>query len=570
MSFSPAYRSAIEDFHRMRRRAGVRKIFDVFRHQENLLSYKEVRHQLHAIERSGVELNSIPINAIQGSVGRYADFTKDFLPTKNVDRQRWARVKAQFLSLEGVPPIDVYQLGEVYFVADGNHRVSVAKEMGISTIDAYVRTVSAKVPLNLDENMDDFLIKAELAEFLDLTQFDQIYPDIDLKVTTPGRYTIILQQIEALHFANELEAGKSLDIKESIKTWYDSIYYPIVDVIREQDILKEYPNRTETDLFLWIFKHQAALVDSLGWEVPPQVSVKDLAHKPSRFQLIYNQAKLLFQKSIRWPERDSGPPPGTWRQEKMAAPEGRLFGSIIVVIDGSVKGWGTVDYGRIASSYEGSQLLGLHISKSDKSLSDEIARDVQAEFDQRCETCKTRGQLAFAFGPPEKIISERAKWADLVIVSKPGNFNKKIQSIQSIVQSCPTPILITNGTKSKFETVLLVYDGNPKSEEALFLAAYLATFWELSLFVITLQNKKDHSSSQPTLHAKEFIDFYGVAAKFINLSDEPGSSILTTINEQNIDLIVIGGYNYTTKIRSGNQILNQLLDKSQQPILICR
>ena len=86
-------------------------------------------------------------------------------------------MKAQFYSLEGIPPIEVYKIGEVYFVSDGNHRVSVAKEMGNSTIEAYVREVSTRVPLELDEGIDQLLIKAEYAEFLEQTQFDRFFPD---------------------------------------------------------------------------------------------------------------------------------------------------------------------------------------------------------------------------------------------------------------------------------------------------------------------------------------------------------------------------------------------------------
>ena len=232
MSLSPAYQAAIEDFHRMRRRAGMQRIINIFRKRTGLLSYEDVRRQLHAVEKSGPVLKTIKINAIQGSVGRYTDFTRDFLPTESVDQQRWARVKAQIFTLEGLSPIDVYQIGEVYFVLDGNHRVSVAKEMGSATIEAYVRTVTTKVNLDLDEDVDQLLIKSEFAEFLETTQFDQLYPDVDLMVTTPGRYITILQQIEAVHFAQELKRNQPIDYAQSVKNWYDTVYYPIVEIIR--------------------------------------------------------------------------------------------------------------------------------------------------------------------------------------------------------------------------------------------------------------------------------------------------------------------------------------------------
>ena len=110
MNINPSYRAAIEDFHRMRRRAGMQKIFKRFRKHASLLSYEDIRQQLRAVVKSGYRLKTIPLEAIQGSVGRYTDFTRDFLPTESINPQRWARVKAQFQALEGVPPIEVFTM----------------------------------------------------------------------------------------------------------------------------------------------------------------------------------------------------------------------------------------------------------------------------------------------------------------------------------------------------------------------------------------------------------------------------------------------------------------------------
>lgn len=570
MSLSPAYHAAIEDFHRMRRRAGLQKIFNVFRRRSSLLSYEDVRRQLHAIERSGVERKSIPISAIQGSVGRYTDFTRDFLPTEKVDRQRWARVKAQFFSLEGVPPIEVYQIGEVYFVADGNHRISVAREMGVADIDAYVRKVATKVPLTLNEDLDQLLIKAELADFLERTQFDLLYPEVDLTVTAPGRYTLILQQIEAIHFSRELEGGQPLAPSEGVKNWYNSVYSPIVEAIQKQGILLNYPERTETDLFLWLFKHRASLVNALGWDITATDAVKNLTRQPpSKLERYYHQTKQIFRKLIRQNTIESGPPPGTWRQEKMSAPEGRLFANIIIVIDGSEEGWDAYSQGTMIAGLEGSQLFGLHISKPGKTLSKEKVEAIQTEFGQRCEACDTRGQLAFDAGSAEKIIRERACWADLVITSADSKFKS---SVSAFAQYCPAPLLVTKGGISEFETILLAYDGSPKSEEALFLAAYLSTFWELSLIVITiLEENHPHVTPETMVHAKEFLDYYGVSAQFLEIKDKFVSNIiLKTANDFSADLIVLGSYSDRTNHLSQKRVLDEIIKKSQQAILICR
>ena len=159
MTLNPSYQAAIEDFHRMRRRAGLLKIFNRFRKHTSLLSYEDIRHQLRAVEKSSYQLRSIPLDAIQGRVGRYTDFTRDFLPTKSIDPQRWANVKAQVYSLEGVPPIEVYQIGQVYFVLDGNHRVSVARQMGNDTIEELAHH---RLRLGADKLVDDTAVDKRL------------------------------------------------------------------------------------------------------------------------------------------------------------------------------------------------------------------------------------------------------------------------------------------------------------------------------------------------------------------------------------------------------------------------
>jgi hypothetical protein len=127
-----------------------------------LLCYDDVRQQLKAVGGAHRGLHDIPLGATVGSVGRCADFSRSFLPLRDEDQQRWIRVKTAVADLTGLPPIEVYRVGEVYFVFDGNHRVSVARQLGAPYIQAYVTEVHTKVPLS----PDDLIIKTEYADFL--------------------------------------------------------------------------------------------------------------------------------------------------------------------------------------------------------------------------------------------------------------------------------------------------------------------------------------------------------------------------------------------------------------------
>jgi hypothetical protein len=156
------YRQAVIDFHEARRKADLQEIFARLTGESNkLLSYEEVRLKLKAYEGNTRGLKEIPLDAIIGSVGRYTDFTRDFLPRRDSDRMRWAAVMEKTTGLEGLPPIDVYQVGDAYFVVDGNHRVSVARQLKASHIQAYITEVRSRIPLSPDTQPDQLIIKAE-------------------------------------------------------------------------------------------------------------------------------------------------------------------------------------------------------------------------------------------------------------------------------------------------------------------------------------------------------------------------------------------------------------------------
>ena len=172
MSMNPHFRLAIQDFQSAHLRAKLQGVLARVTGRSNeLLSYDEIASKLKLQGRSDKGVQMIPVDAIIGSVGRYTDFTRTFLPRRVEDRQRWANVKA--ISLDpismGLPAIEVYKVSEVYFVIDGNHRVSVARQEKWKTIEAHVIEIQTDISLKADVQPDELIIKAEYAEFLELT-----------------------------------------------------------------------------------------------------------------------------------------------------------------------------------------------------------------------------------------------------------------------------------------------------------------------------------------------------------------------------------------------------------------
>src|SRR5215472_11125932 len=161
----------------------------------DLLRFEEVRNRLLLRDERNLGLQEIPLDKIVGSVGRYRDFTRTFLPRTNAIRSRWQRLDALARGSEGFPPIEVYKVGDAYFVIDGNHRVSVARQLGAKTIEAYVTELPTSVPLEADIQPDDLLIKQGYADFLRQTHLDVIRPGSSVILTEPARYQEVIEHI---------------------------------------------------------------------------------------------------------------------------------------------------------------------------------------------------------------------------------------------------------------------------------------------------------------------------------------------------------------------------------------
>jgi len=220
----------------------------------SLLSFDEVRAKLKVKGQHYAGLQTIPLEKIAGSVGRYQEFNRAFLPTQEHIRERWKRVYEVAHSPAGLPPIDVYQIGDVYFVRDGHHRVSVLKELGATTIEATVTVLDTPIPLSADVDDTDLNLKAEYATFLQETGLDLLRPGQQIEFTLPGQYRKLYEHIAVHRHYLGLREEREIPWKEAVARWYDEVYYPTVQVIAAEGILAAFPDRTEADLYLWIIE----------------------------------------------------------------------------------------------------------------------------------------------------------------------------------------------------------------------------------------------------------------------------------------------------------------------------
>ena len=582
----PSLWSAMQDFRRARRRAALEQIMArLTGRSADLLSYEEVHRKLKAKGGGRRELKEIPLDAIVGSVGRYADFTRSFLPRQDSDEQRWARVKVKVTDQGGLPPVVVYQIGEAYFVLDGNHRVSVARQVGAPTIQAYVTEVRTKVPLSPDTQPDDLILKAEYADFLERTRLDELRPEANLDVTAPGQYRILEEHIEVHRYFMGLEQKREIPYEEAVGHWYDEVYWPVVQVIRERGILRDFPGRTETDLYLWVSEHRAELEQELGWEIDPEAAADDLAAqfspRPKRVAARVSE-KLL--DAVTPDELEAGPPPGQWRKEHLAARRGdRLFADILVAVNGDETGWHALDHALEVARREGARLHGLHVVPSETQKNSEGAQAVQAEFNRRCEAADIPGELAIVVGGVARSICERARWNDLVVLSlsyppAPRPIARLGSGLSTLLRRCPRPVLTVPESSPNLGRALLAYDGSPKADEALFVATYLSGKWNIPLVVVTVI-EPGRTTSDTLARAQSYLETHGVQAAFVKESGPVAEAILKTANpstgsghrEHESDLIIMGGYGFrpVLEVVLGSAV-DQILRASRRPMLICR
>lgn len=334
MNPSTNYDVALRDFMQAKKRAAIRQLIARITGESGaLLSYNEVVETLSTGDLVQQGVQEIPLEKIVGSVGRFNEFTRDFLPTQSTDGDRWARVKASLADMKGWDPIDVYALGTLYFVKDGNHRVSVARQLNSKTISARVTTVPTKVPLLEDSDPETIIEEAQFANFMLLTQFSTLYPAANMRLSFYTQYKVLLDGI-----AN---AAKQLGLEEpysaeAVRHWYEQDFLPIVKLVRRYGTLSSFEQRTEADLYVLLVLHCDDLTESLGWHVDPQLAVPDMAaSQASVWQRVGERVKQIIVP----PELADGPTPGQWRQERMQRRNGRLFADILVNVQNDAEDW---------------------------------------------------------------------------------------------------------------------------------------------------------------------------------------------------------------------------------------
>ena len=286
---------ANQDFERAIFRAFWKKIFSRLTGEKNdLLPFDEVRERLPIRGQHYIGLKQVPVSKIIGSMGRYHDFDRAFLPIQVRTKNRWVSIDKAHYAQVILPPVDLYKIGDIYFVKDGNHRVSVARERGQEFVDAYVIELDTPVILSPDTKMDDLELKRSQADFILKAGFDRIRPQANLEASNAEFYDRLLEHIDVHRWYLGEKRQMEVPYEEAVASWYDQVYQPIVELIREQDLRKLFAGATETDLYLWIVEYQG-LVNMAG--LGEQVG-QDQARTLAASQLLKNYPDSPVKKLV--------------------------------------------------------------------------------------------------------------------------------------------------------------------------------------------------------------------------------------------------------------------------------
>jgi hypothetical protein len=254
------------DFGRARRRRALARLASRMRREPDdvfvILPFEEVVEALGRVGERSLGLQSIDLDSIVGTVDRGREFDRAFRPVSGRVRTRWERIAAAQRRGESMPPIDVYRIGEVHFVRDGHHRVSVARALGLDTIDAYVTEVQTRVGAERSITLGDLPVKSHERLFFERVPLPSEARG-RIRLSDPEeKYGELAEGVEAWGFRCMRDRGEMMNRKEVALAWFGDEYQPVVEMLQEADLIG---GQTETEAYMRVSAERYRLLRTHEW-----------------------------------------------------------------------------------------------------------------------------------------------------------------------------------------------------------------------------------------------------------------------------------------------------------------
>ena len=303
------------DFAKAKSKAFFNEIQHLLTPEEaTLISLNDVKKLIKPQNETYVGMKTIPIEKIVGSEGRYQDFDNKFFPKSSHLKNRWQHVDEAAIQAIDLPPIKVYEISGLYFVRDGNHRVSVAKARGTEFIDAEVVSLQSEIVLKTPDNIADMvkqIINYEKRVFYSETNFGDITDYWCLDFSRTGRYDVIYNHILTHKYYLNQSSETEISMEDAILSWFNTVYMPLVSSIRQNKIMRYFPKRTLSDLYVWVVRYWDDVKRKYGDEVSMETAVENFrkTYKSPWFCRFINTIKrVILRKQMSMARNESDSP----------------------------------------------------------------------------------------------------------------------------------------------------------------------------------------------------------------------------------------------------------------------
>lgn len=269
------------DFSRARRRNVLARLGSRMRREPGdvnlILPFDEVVEALgyRGEQRAGPK--TIPLDSIVGTVDRSREFDRGFRPTSRRARSRWERIASAMRRGEAMPPIDVYRIGDLHFVKDGHHRVSVARAMGLNVIEADVTEVVTAVGPGETIRLAELPLKSHERLFFERVPLP---PEARKRIQLQrgSDYAELAEGVEAWGF-RVMQARSTLMTREEVAAeWFREEYEPIVAMLREAELVGD---ATETEAYVRVISLRYMLLRTHEWDDEVLEQLREALRRPS-------------------------------------------------------------------------------------------------------------------------------------------------------------------------------------------------------------------------------------------------------------------------------------------------
>jgi hypothetical protein len=272
---------AQSDFGRARRQRALSRLAARLRREPDdvnlILPFEEVVEALGYEGEKRLGLLSVPLDSIVGTVDRSREFDRSFRPTSGRSRQRWENIALAERSGKAMPPIDVYRVGELHFVKDGHHRVSVARAQGRDTIDAYVTVVRTRVGPEREIRLADLPLKSHERLFFERVPLpDDLRPQI--RPSNRSAYACLAEGVEAWGFRVTQATGEPMNREQVAERWFHEEYQPVVEMLKEAGVCG---HGGETDAYTAVVTLRYLLLRTHEWDESVLDALREEMHRPS-------------------------------------------------------------------------------------------------------------------------------------------------------------------------------------------------------------------------------------------------------------------------------------------------